>query len=221
MVSNVVILQTMLLSGSASVQGSVAYVPQQVWILGATVRDNILFECSYDEDWYRTVLTACSLWEDLQIFEEKDRTMVGEKGVTLSGGQKQRISLARAVYSKREIIVLDDPLSALDAHTGRHVFKHLLGHNGLLKDSIVLFVTHAAQYLSQVNEVLVVYDGTVAFKGPYSELMATATSDEPVDASASVLRSILVSFPAKKNEKQRKKNGVKKRRKRTEKKRDN
>jgi ABC-type multidrug transport system fused ATPase/permease subunit len=100
--------------GSLSVSGCVAYASQTAWILNATVRENILFGQPMDERRYHKVVKACQLVHDLEVLEAGDQTMIGERGINLSGGQKQRISVARAVYSNRDIIIMDDPLSALD-----------------------------------------------------------------------------------------------------------
>ena len=89
-----------------------AYVEQEPYIYPSTVRDNILFGKSYDEEWYKTVIKACCLESDLEQFRSGDQTEIGERGINISGGQKARVSLARAVYSKAEIYLLDDPLSA-------------------------------------------------------------------------------------------------------------
>jgi ABC-type multidrug transport system fused ATPase/permease subunit len=118
--------------------GSTAYVPQQAWIQNATVKDNILFGWDQDEALYERILDACSLKPDLLIMPAGDRTEIGEKGINLSGGQKQRISLARALYARAGIYMLDDPLSAVDAHVGKHIFDQVIGPNGLLKDKVLL-----------------------------------------------------------------------------------
>ncbi|KAM9392165.1 multidrug resistance-associated protein 1 isoform 2-T2 [Pholidichthys leucotaenia] len=98
---------------------------------------------------------------------------VSVKGVNLSGGQKQRVSLARAVYCDRAVYLLDDPLSAVDAHVGKHIFDHLIGPQGLLKDKTRVLVTHGLSYLPQVNLILVMVEGEITEVGSYQELMAT------------------------------------------------
>ncbi len=118
--------------------GSVAYVPQQAWIQNATLKNNILFEKKLDEKFYAKVLDACALKTDLTILPAGDATEIGEKGINLSGGQKQRVSLARAVYSNADIFMLDDPLSAVDAHVGKHIFDQVVGPNGILRNKVSL-----------------------------------------------------------------------------------
>lgn len=103
--------------------GSTAYVAQSAWIQSGTVEDNIRFGSPVDHDRYSSVLEACALKKDLELFAFGDQTEIGERGINLSGGQKQRIQLARALYQNSSIYLLDDPFSAVDAHTGSHIFK--------------------------------------------------------------------------------------------------
>ncbi|XP_040919381.1 multidrug resistance-associated protein 1 [Toxotes jaculatrix] len=161
------------LEGSVLVKGSVAYVPQQAWIQNSTLRDNIVFGQERREAWYQRVVEACALQPDLEILPAGDETEIGEKGVNLSGGQKQRVSLARAVYCDRAVYLLDDPLSAVDAHVGKHIFDQVIGPQGLLKDKTRVLVTHGLSYLPQVNLILVMVEGEVTEMGSYQQLMAT------------------------------------------------
>ena len=112
-----------LLSGTVKYPGTLAYVTQVPWVFSGTIKENILFSESYDPDWYSTVVEACALKEDIDLFPDKHETIVGERGVVLSGGQKARVSLARAVYSCADVFVLDDPLSAVDQRVGDHIFE--------------------------------------------------------------------------------------------------
>ncbi|XP_028669916.1 multidrug resistance-associated protein 1-like isoform X1 [Erpetoichthys calabaricus] len=158
-------------SGNVSIQGSVAYVPQQAWIQNATLRDNILFGREKKESWYQRVIEACALQPDLEILPAGDETEIGEKGLNLSGGQKQRVSLARAVYRKADIYLLDDPLSAVDAHVGQHIFDKVVGPKGVLRDKTRVLVTHGLSYLPQVDLVLVLMDGEIKEMGSYQDLV--------------------------------------------------
>nr|CAD7396332.1 unnamed protein product [Timema cristinae] len=117
-------------------KGSIAYVPQQAWIQQATIQDNIMFGKPLDKMKYFKVIEACALRNDLQILPGGDQTEIGEKGINLSGGQKQRVSLARAVYRDTEVYLLDDPLSAVDSHVGKHIFENVIGPSGLLKHKV-------------------------------------------------------------------------------------
>lgn len=158
--------------GHITVKGTTAYVPQQSWIQNGTIKDNILFGSELEEKRYQQVLAACALLPDLEILPGGDMAEIGEKGINLSGGQKQRISLARAVYQNSDIYILDDPLSAVDAHVGKHIFNKVLGPNGLLKDKTRILVTHSIHFLPQVDEIVVLGNGTIVEKGSYSSLLA-------------------------------------------------
>uniref|UniRef100_A0A8P4G3W9 ABC-type glutathione-S-conjugate transporter n=1 Tax=Dicentrarchus labrax TaxID=13489 RepID=A0A8P4G3W9_DICLA len=158
-------------SGFVSIKGSVAYIPQQAWIQNASLKDNILFGGERKESWYHRVLEACALLQDLDILPAGDSTEIGEKGLNLSGGQKQRVSLARAVYRKSDVYLLDDPLSAVDAHVGQHIFERVIGPRGLLKDKTRVLVTHGLSFLSKADLVLVMEQGQISEMGSYMELM--------------------------------------------------
>uniref|UniRef100_A0A8C1PKV4 ABC-type glutathione-S-conjugate transporter n=1 Tax=Cyprinus carpio TaxID=7962 RepID=A0A8C1PKV4_CYPCA len=159
-------------SGHVTVSGSVAYVPQQAWIQNATLKDNILFGHERKDSWYQSVLEACALLPDLGILPARDATEIGEKGLNLSGGQKQRVSLARAVYRKADIYLLDDPLSAVDAHVGQHIFEKVIGPNGVLKNKTRILVTHGLSFLPQADLILVMEDGEITEMGSYAELLS-------------------------------------------------
>nr|XP_010972727.2 canalicular multispecific organic anion transporter 1 isoform X2 [Camelus dromedarius] len=158
--------------GNITIKGTIAYVPQQSWIQNGTIKDNILFGAELDEKKYQQVLEACALLPDLEVLPGGDLAEIGEKGINLSGGQKQRISLARATYQNTDIYILDDPLSAVDAHVGKHIFNKVLGPSGLLKGKTRLLVTHSIHFLPQVDEIVVMGNGTILEKGSYSTLLA-------------------------------------------------
>uniref|UniRef100_A0A8U7N0C2 ATP binding cassette subfamily C member 2 n=1 Tax=Corvus moneduloides TaxID=1196302 RepID=A0A8U7N0C2_CORMO len=160
------------IKGHINIQGSLAYVPQQAWIQNATLKDNILFGSELDEAKYQQVLKACALLPDLELLPAGDQTEIGEKGINLSGGQKQRVSLARAVYSNADIYILDDPLSAVDAHVGKYLFEHVLGPKGLLQKKTRILVTHSISFLPQVDNIVVLAAGAVSEHGSYSTLLA-------------------------------------------------
>ncbi|KAM3913418.1 ATP-binding cassette sub-family C member 2-like [Leptodactylus fuscus] len=159
-------------NGNINIKGSVAYVPQQAWIQNATLKDNILFGAPLDEARYQQVLEACALLPDLQILPGGDLSEIGEKGINLSGGQKQRVSLARAVYQNTDIYILDDPLSAVDAHVGKHIFEKVVGPNGLLKNKTRVLVTHGVSFLKHTDEIVVLVNGSVTETGSYKTLLA-------------------------------------------------
>ncbi|KAG8435477.1 hypothetical protein GDO86_013419 [Hymenochirus boettgeri] len=159
------------ISGYINIKGSVAYVPQQAWIQNATLKNNILFGAKMDEERYQRVLKACALLPDLEMLPGRDESEIGEKGINLSGGQKQRISLARAVYNDADIYILDDPLSAVDAHVGKHIFEKVVGPNGLLKNKTRILVTHGVSFLKYTDEIVVLVNGRVTETGSYKTLL--------------------------------------------------
>ncbi|KAG0240518.1 hypothetical protein BGX31_001878 [Mortierella sp. GBA43] len=164
------------LQGSIRVRGRIAYVPQQAWIFNATLRDNILFGNAYDPERYRQVLKVCGLETDLAILSAGDLTEIGERGINLSGGQKQRVSLARAAYDDADVYLLDDPLSAVDAHVDKHLWDNLIGPEGMLRNKTRVLVTHGIHHLEHVNQVVLIKDGLVAELGKYEDLMLAKQS---------------------------------------------
>ncbi|KAJ2803189.1 hypothetical protein H4R20_002991 [Coemansia guatemalensis] len=158
-------------SGNVAVRGSIAYVPQQPWILNATIRDNILFGSNYDREFYEQVIDACALRQDLDALPTGDMTEIGERGINLSGGQKMRVSLARAVYSRADVYLLDDPLAAVDAHVSKHIFTHVLGPQGLLQSRARILVTNAVQYLNNVDNIVMLNNNTIVEQGSFRRAM--------------------------------------------------
>ena len=118
-------------------------MPQEAWLLNMSLRENITFGCEYDEKIYNQVIKICALERDLKMMADGDKTEIGERGINLSGGQRQRISLARCVYKQSDVVLLDDPLSAVDQNVGKHIFKQCIKH--YLRDKTVIFVTHQLQ----------------------------------------------------------------------------
>ncbi|BFZ17907.1 hypothetical protein BsWGS_20945 [Bradybaena similaris] len=159
------------LTGTVSVKGSVSYVAQQAWIQNDTLQNNILFSKPFNEGRYSKVIEACALQPDLDILAAGDKTEIGEKGINLSGGQKQRVSLARAVYQDADVYLLDDPLSAVDSHVGKHLFDQVIGPEGMLKGKTRILVTHGIGFLSQADKIIVLVNGEVSESGSFSELL--------------------------------------------------
>ncbi|XP_042142939.1 multidrug resistance-associated protein 1-like [Ixodes scapularis] len=176
------------LEGSVRISGKIAYVPQVACIYNMTVRDNILFGQKFDPDRYDSVLQACELLNDIYTFAAGDLTEVGEKGETLSGGQKQRISLARAVYSGRDIYLLDDPFSALDPKVAAKVFEKVLGHNGLLKKKTRVLVSNQGNLLKHMNILILMDKNTLTVYQSLEELL----QDERAPKTLSIGTSGLV-----------------------------
>lgn len=161
--------QMTLLEGKVAVSGGFAYVSQQAWILNDSLRENILFGNKYNPDKYSAVLEACCLLPDIAELPYGDMTEIGERGANLSGGQRQRVSLARALYSERPILLLDDPLSAVDACVGSHIFSKAI--RGAAKGKTILFVTHQLQYLPECDVVILMKDGQIAEHGTHAQLI--------------------------------------------------
>lgn len=159
--------QMKIVEGSVNIHGSMAYCGQKPWLEFKSVRDNILFGLKYD-DYYETVIKACALDADLELFPYGDMTEIGEKGITLSGGQQARVALARAVYSRADIIILDDVLSALDQGVSRHVINSLFSVNGLLAKSTVIVATNSYPLLEHANYLIRLENGKAVYNGKHN-----------------------------------------------------
>uniref|UniRef100_A0A673BSI4 Cystic fibrosis transmembrane conductance regulator n=1 Tax=Sphaeramia orbicularis TaxID=375764 RepID=A0A673BSI4_9TELE len=155
-------------SGEVKVKGQLTYASQQPWVFPGTIRSNILFGKELNPQKYEQVLRACALKKDLELLPDGDLTLIGDRGATLSGGQKARVNLARAVYQDADIYLLDDPLSAVDAEVGRHLFEQCIC--GLLKNKCRILVTHQLQYLKAADHILVLKEGHIMAEGTYSKL---------------------------------------------------
>ena len=152
---------------------SIAYCAQQAWLVNDTIKQNILFAAPFDVSRYRAVVSACALERDLEILDNGDSTLVGEKGITLSGGQKQRISLARALYSNSRHVLLDDCLSAVDSHTAKHIFEFCIMGPLMLGRTCILVTHNIALCVPRSHFVLCLANGKIAAQGPPDEMMAS------------------------------------------------
>lgn len=162
---------------------TIAYVAQSAWLVNANIRDNILFAQPLDEQRYRDVIVACALERDLQILDNGDETLVGEKGITLSGGQKQRIALARALYSNSAHLLLDDCLSAVDSHTAQWIFSNCI-RGPLMRNRTCILVTHNVQLCVPSSDYVVYLDnGRVAIQGSSEEVIASGKLGEEIQKS--------------------------------------
>lgn len=155
--------------GSMQFSADRAYCPQYAWIQNASVRDNIIFGKPFDQGLYSDVVQACALVPDFQVLPHGDKTEIGERGVTLSGGQKQRINIARAIYSDAGIVLLDDPLSAVDAHVGTHIFNEAICR--LLRSKCRFLATHHLHLLSRFDKIIWMVEGRIEASGTYEELL--------------------------------------------------
>lgn len=166
------------IQGEGYIKGSIAYCSQNPWIINSTIRDNIVFGKRFDADFYEKTVMSCSLDRDLEIFSEGDKTVVGEKGLQLSGGMKARVALARAVYSRADVYLLDDPLSAVDEHVAKHLLKHVLGPHGLLQSKCRILATNKITSLNISDSVILLENGTIAEKGHFDDLIKLGDSSK-------------------------------------------
>ena len=164
--NNMIILQNK--DTKIIVNGKISYVGQEAWIQNNTVQNNILFYQPYNAEKYQKILNLCELNQDLNSLTGGDLTEIGEKGVNLSGGQKARISLARAMYCDNDIYILDDPISALDAHVGKNIMHNCI--IDYLKGKTRILVTHALQYTSFADRIYYMKNGEIKWEGVYKEL---------------------------------------------------
>ncbi|GAY40217.1 hypothetical protein CUMW_050300 [Citrus unshiu] len=153
--------------------GTAAYVSQSAWIQSGNIEENILFGSPMDKAKYKKVIHACSLKKDLELFSHGDQTIIGDRGINLSGGQKQRVQLARALYQDADIYLLDDPFSAVDAHTGSELFKEYI--MTALANKTVIFVTHQVEFLPAADFILVLKEGRIIQAGKYDDLLQAGT----------------------------------------------
>ena len=185
---NVILGEVRRVLGEISVNGKLAYFSQAPFIMNASVRDNILFghvDEAVNEALYQRCLDCCALRHDLELLPDGDATEIGEKGITMSGGQKARVALARAVYHQADITLIDDALSAVDAHVAEHMFeeaivKELFSNrsDASMDKRTVILVTNAIQFLKheRVDRIVVIEDGEIVEQGSYEELAGNSSS---------------------------------------------
>ncbi|XP_066582136.1 LOW QUALITY PROTEIN: ATP-binding cassette sub-family C member 4-like [Prorops nasuta] len=158
-----------LIEGSIKVNGRLSYAGQESWVFGASVRQNILFGHAYEHHRYQRVVKACALLRDFKQFPQGDQTVVGDRGSSLSGGQKARINLARSLYRQADIYLLDDPLSAVDAHVSKHLFKECIQR--YLSGKTRILATHQLQYIKEVDTIILLEQGKIRIFSNYHELL--------------------------------------------------
>ncbi|SPO00662.1 related to ATP-binding cassette transporter protein YOR1 [Cephalotrichum gorgonifer] len=156
--------------GEVILGASRAFCPQSAWVQNTTVRENILFGKEMDKEWYQEVIRACSLQQDLDMLPNGDMTEIGERGITISGGQKQRLNIARAIYFNADIVLMDDPLSAVDAHVGRHIFDQAI--SGLLKGKCRILATHQLWVLHRCDRIIWMEEGSIRAVDTFENLMS-------------------------------------------------
>ncbi|KAK9452581.1 ABC multidrug transporter-like protein [Dipodascopsis uninucleata] len=179
--------------GYVAMGGKIAYCPQP-WIQNATLKENILFGQEFDQTRYEAVLSACALEQDLKVLPAGDDTEIGERGINISGGQKSRITLARAAYYKSDIILLDDVLSAVDSHVGRHIILKCIC--GFLSDRTRLLATHQLHVLPHADRIIFMdglgglkigrYDELLESEPKFAELLTYASSNNEEEVSEDI-----------------------------------
>ncbi|KAI9645824.1 ATP-binding cassette glutathione S-conjugate transporter ycf1 [Ciborinia camelliae] len=158
--------------GQVVVHGKTAYVAQQPWVMNASVKENILFGHRFDPIFYDKTVRACALTEDFAQLPDGDETEVGERGISLSGGQKARLTLARAVYARADVYLLDDCLSAVDQHVGRHLIDNVFGPTGLLSGKTRVLATNSIPVLKEANLICLIRDAKIIERGTYDQAIA-------------------------------------------------
>lgn len=158
--------------GSIELNGTTSYGSQEPWLFPGTIRSNILFGQEFERKLYNEVISHCALMTDFLQLPDGDKTIVGERGAALSGGQKARISLARSVYKRASIYLLDDPLSAVDAHVGRHLFDEVIGPQSYLAKmgKTRLLVTHQVHFLKDADWIVILDKGRIMYQGTYKNI---------------------------------------------------
>ena len=157
-------------AGNVRKRGRVGYIPQESFLINNTFRANVVFGHEFDEDKYRRAIRISQLEPDLDVIKGGEFAEIGEKGLNLSGGQKQRISIARAVYAEADIVLVDDSLSALDAHVGKKIFTEVFMNQFVRRGKTVIMCTHVLEYLDVADRVVFVQNGRVTCQGSYEEL---------------------------------------------------
>ncbi|ETN38990.1 uncharacterized protein HMPREF1541_07032 [Cyphellophora europaea CBS 101466] len=167
--------------GKVHMAGTRAFCPQYAWIQNATLKENVMFGKPFNTKWYNSVIDACALRPDLDILPAGDRTEIGERGITLSGGQKQRLNIARAIYFDADIVLMDDPLSAVDAHVGRHIMDKAIC--GLMKDKCRILATHQLHVLNRCDRIVWMEDGHIQAIDTFDNLMASSVDFQKLMAT--------------------------------------
>jgi ATP-binding cassette subfamily C (CFTR/MRP) protein 1 len=162
--------------GSASMRGSVSFCDQKPWIMNDTLRGNVLFGLDFDEARFDQCLHAACLEDDIASLPGGEHTEIGEKGINLSGGQKARVALARCLYRNSDIVLLDDPLSAVDAHVCEHLFREAV--QIYLEGKTRVLVTHQAHLLDQCDRIMLVKEGAIVAFDTYENIIESGIDVE-------------------------------------------
>ncbi|KAJ2223564.1 Multidrug resistance-associated protein 1, partial [Coemansia sp. RSA 518] len=177
-------------AGSGQVVGRIGYLEQSPWIMNDTLRANVLFGREYDIKFFKKVVHACALAEDIAQWPDADLTVIGDRGINISGGQRARLALARTLYSQADIYILDDPLSAVDAHVKRHIMEHVILDSGLLSNKLRIVSTHLEHILPFASQIVRLDDNVVSVTAQVPQQYqpvdtSTHLSDDEVSVSSS------------------------------------
>ncbi|KAJ2083964.1 hypothetical protein H4R24_000407 [Coemansia sp. RSA 988] len=154
-----------MLQGSGNVVGRIGYLEQSPWIMNDTLRANIIFGREYDSAYFEKVIGACALAEDIDHWPDHDLTVIGDRGINISGGQKARLALARSIYARADIYILEDPVSAVDAHVRRHILDNVILGSGILANKLRIIATNSKHILPFANQVVCEFsDGITIFR---------------------------------------------------------
>ncbi|KAI9714511.1 MAG: hypothetical protein M1820_000472 [Bogoriella megaspora] len=171
-------------SGNLTLGAARAFCPQYAWIQNTTAKENITFGGEFRRNWYDQVVDACALKPDFEMLPHGDLTEIGERGITVSGGQKQRLNIARAIYFNADIVLMDDPLSAVDAHVGRHIMDHAIC--GLLKDKCRVLATHQLHVLHRCDRIIWMQDGHIETVDTFDNLMSNNEAFQKLMATTAI-----------------------------------
>jgi ATP-binding cassette subfamily C (CFTR/MRP) protein 4 len=173
---------------------TLAYACQEPWVMDGTVKENITMGLALDEKWYTEVVNACGLKMDFQQLRDGDQTIVGDRGVQCSGGQRARIGLARSIYRDPDVLVADDPLSAVDSKVGRQLFHEAIHGLMINRGKCVILATHQHQYVNDSRCVLVV-QGRVGCIGSYEECVIASDGKLTAHAADDTVDSLTEGLP--------------------------
>jgi len=190
---------------------SLAYAAQDPWIMNGSIRDNIVMGKEWDKDWYQQVVDACGLRQDLQDFVNGDDTIVGDRGIQISGGQRARIGLARAFYRDSQVLLLDDPLSAIDSTLSRLIYQNAIQELGVKRGKCIIMATHEKQHVGPKDDCIILDGGSVTWNGPldpeHSRLADEFHSTKP-ENKETVLETKEKPLLGKQAEEQKEKHGT-------------